>query len=136
MWLTALYCLFRKRTQVILTSISDVPLILFQDGVGEMKKVIAGVSAFSLSLLVAGAASAGSFEESMTRCLSKNANTRDAATVTLDCTAEGGKLSACKVLSDSAPGKGFDKAALCVADVLPIGSRTGQVKVPVRFPGS
>lgn len=101
-----------------------------------MKKVIAGVSAFSLSLLVAGAASAGSFEESMTRCLSKNANTRDAATVTLDCTAEGGKLSACKVLSDSAPGKGFDKAALCVADVLPIGSRTGQVKVPVRFPGS
>ena len=101
-----------------------------------MKKVIAGVSAFSLSLLVAGAASAGSFEESMTRCLSKNANARDPATVMLDCTAEGGKLSACKVLSDSAPGKGFDKAALCVADVLPIGSRTGQVKVPVRFPGS
>jgi len=101
-----------------------------------MKKVIAGVSAISLSLLVAGAASAASFEESMGRCLSKNANTRDPATVMLDCTADGGKLSACKVVSDSAPGKGFDKAALCVADVLPIGSRTGQVKVPVRFPGS
>jgi hypothetical protein len=101
-----------------------------------MKKVIAGVSAISLSLLVAGAASAASFEESMGRCLSKNANTRDQATVMLDCTADGGKLSACKVVSDSAPGKGFDKAALCVADVLPIGSRTGQVKVPVRFPGS
>ena len=101
-----------------------------------MKKVIAGVSAISLSLLVAGAASAASFEESMSRCLSKNANARDAATVMLDCTADGGKLSACKVLSDSAPGKGFDKAALCVADVLPIGSRTGQVKVPVKFPGS
>lgn len=101
-----------------------------------MKKVIAGVSAISLGLLVAGAASAASFEESMGRCLAKNANTRDQATVMLDCTADGGKLSACKVVSDSAPGKGFDKAALCVADVLPIGSRTGQVKVPVRFPGS
>lgn len=101
-----------------------------------MKKVIAGVSAVTFSLLLTGAASAASFEDSMSRCLSKNANTRDQATVMLDCTADGGKLSACKVLSDSAPGKGFDKAALCVADVLPIGSRTGQVKVPVRFPGS
>lgn len=101
-----------------------------------MKKVIAGVSGISLSLVLAGAASAASFEESMSRCLSKNANTRDQAMVTLDCTAEGGKLSACKVLSDSSPGKGFDKAALCVAEVLPIGGRTGQVKVPVRFPGS
>lgn len=101
-----------------------------------MKKVIAGVSAVTFSLLLTGAASAASFEESMSRCLSKNANAKDQATVMLDCTANGGKLSACKVLSDSAPGKGFDKAALCVADVLPIGSRTGQVKVPVRFPGS
>jgi hypothetical protein len=103
---------------------------------GKMKKVIAGVSAVTLSLLLSSAASAASFEESMSRCLSKNANPRDSATVMLDCTAEGGKLSACKVVSDSAPGKGFDKAAICVADALPIGSRTGQVKVPVRFPGS
>lgn len=101
-----------------------------------MKKVIAGISAVTLSLVLTGAASAASFEESMSRCLSKNANARDAATVMLDCTADGGKLSGCKVVSDSAPGKGFDKAAICVADVLPIGSRTGQVKVPVRFPGS
>jgi hypothetical protein len=54
----------------------------------------------------------------------------------LDCNADGGKLSGCKVLSDSAPGKGFDKGALCVADALPIGSKTGEVKVPMRFPGS
>jgi len=101
-----------------------------------MKKVITGVSAISFSLLLVGAASAASFEESMSRCLSKNANTRDSATVMLDCTADGGKLSGCKIVSDSAPGKGFDKAALCVADALPIGSRTGQVKVPVKFPGS
>jgi hypothetical protein len=100
-----------------------------------MKKVIAVLSGVSLSLVLAGATSASSFEDSMSRCLSKNANTRDAANVTLDCTAEGGKLSNCKVVTESAPGKGFDKAALCVADALPIGAKTGQVKVPVRFPG-
>ena len=100
-----------------------------------MKNVIGLIGGISLSLVLAGAASAASFEESMSRCLSKNANSRDAATVMLDCNADGGKLSACKVLSDSAPGKGFDKAALCVAEVLPIGSKTGQVKVPLRFPG-
>jgi hypothetical protein len=100
-----------------------------------MKNVIAAVGGISLSLVLASATSAASFEESMSRCLSKNANTRDAATVMLDCTADGGKLASCKVLSDSSPGKGFDKAALCVADVLPIGAKTGQVKVPLRFPG-
>ena len=100
-----------------------------------MKNVIAAVGGISLSLILASATSAASFEESMARCLSKNANTRDAATVMLDCTADGGKLGNCKVLSESAPGKGFDKAALCVADVLPIGAKTGQVKVPLRFPG-
>jgi hypothetical protein len=100
-----------------------------------MKNVIAVIGGVGLSLALASATSAASFEESMSRCLSKNANVRDAATVMLDCTADGGKLSACKVISETAPGKGFDKAALCIADVLPIGSRTGQVKVPLRFPG-
>jgi hypothetical protein len=40
------------------------------------------------------------------------------------------------VLDNSAGGKGFDKAALCVADYLPVGGKTGTIKVPVRFPGS
>lgn len=53
----------------------------------------------------------------------------------LECTADGGKLTGCKVLENSVPGKGFDKAALCVADALPMGSKTGTVKVPMRFPG-
>lgn len=100
-----------------------------------MKNVIAMVGGVGLSLVLVSASAAASFEESMSRCLSKNANTRDSATVMLDCTADGGKLSGCKVVSETTPGKGFDKAALCVADVLPIGSRTGQVKVPLRFPG-
>jgi hypothetical protein len=100
-----------------------------------MKNVVAVMGGISLSFVLASAAAAASFEESMTRCLTKNANTRDAATVMLDCNAESGKLSSCKVLSDTAPGKGFDKAAMCVAESLPIGSKTGEVKVPMRFPG-
>lgn len=100
-----------------------------------MKKIITVFGGLSLSLVLAGAASAASFEDSMAKCLTKNANSHDAATVMLQCDANGGKLSACKVLSDSAPGKGFDKAALCVADSLPMGAKTGQVNVPMRFPG-
>jgi hypothetical protein len=100
-----------------------------------MKKIIAVMGGISLSFVLVSATAAASFEESMSRCIEKNANTKDSATVMLDCNADGGKLSACKVLSDSAPGKGFDKAALCVADSLPIGSKTGEIKVPMRFPG-
>jgi hypothetical protein len=100
-----------------------------------MKKLIAVMGGIGFSLVMVGATAAATFEESMDRCLNKNANTRDAATVMLDCNAEGGKLSACKVVSDSLPGKGFDKAALCIADSLPIGAKTGEIKVPMRFPG-
>ncbi|HEX5377336.1 MAG TPA: hypothetical protein VFW47_02115 [Phenylobacterium sp.] len=88
-----------------------------------------------LALAFAGQATAGSFEDSMGKCLTKNANTRDSAMVMLECTADGGKLTGCKVLDNTQPNKGFDKAALCVADALPMGSKTGTVKVPMRFPG-
>jgi hypothetical protein len=37
------------------------------------------------------------------------------------------------VVENSAPGKGFDKAATCVASFLPMGSRSGVVRVPVKF---
>ena len=100
-----------------------------------MKNIIAVGGGVLISLVLASASAAASFEENMARCISKHANTRDAATVMLECSADGGKLSDCKVLQDSAAGKGFDKAALCVADALPMGSKTGQVKVPMRFPG-
>jgi|TARA_R100000935_G_scaffold58118_1_gene93988 hypothetical protein len=101
-----------------------------------VKNIIAVGGGVLISLVLASASAAASFEESMARCISKHANTRDAATVMLECSADGGKLSGCVVLQDSAAGKGFDKAALCVADALPMGSKTGQVKVPMRFPGS
>ena len=95
-----------------------------------MKNIFKILGGCALALAVAGSASAGSFEDSMGRCLMKNANTRDAAMVMLECTADAGK-----VLEDSKPNKGFDKAALCVAEALPMGSKTGTVKVPMRFPG-
>jgi len=71
----------------------------------------------------------------MGRCLQQFANTRDAAQVMLECNAADGKLSDCKVVDNSAGGKGFDKAAMCIAEKLPMGAKTGTVKVPFRFPG-
>jgi hypothetical protein len=100
-----------------------------------MQKAIALFSGVALSFVLVGASSAASFQESMTKCLTKNANTRDAATVMLQCTANGGKLEGCNVVSDSAPGKGFDKAALCVAQAMPMGDKSGELKIPMRFPG-
>ncbi len=100
-----------------------------------MKKLIPVIGGCVISLVLASAATAGSFQESMSQCLTKNANTKDAATVVLQCTAGGGKLTACSVVSESLPGKGFDKAALCVAQAMPMGDKTGDVKVPMRFPG-
>lgn len=101
-----------------------------------MKYPIAFAAGIAGSLFIAQAASAaGGFEDQMGRCLQQFANTREAAQVMLECTADAGKLSGCKVLEDSKPNKGFDKAALCVAEALPMGSKTGTVKVPMRFPG-
>jgi len=101
-----------------------------------MKYPIAIVAGMACSLFVAQTASAaGGFEDQMSRCLQQYANTRDAAQVMLECTADAGKLSECKVVDNSAAGKGFDKAAMCIADKLPMGAKTGTVKVPFRFPG-
>lgn len=100
-----------------------------------MKNIIKLGAGVALCLAFAGASSAADFQESMAKCLTKHANTREAAVVMLECSAAAGKLSGCKVLEDSKAGKGFDKAALCVADALPMGSKTGTVKVPMRFPG-
>lgn len=100
-----------------------------------MQKAVSLFGGVALSFVLASGVGAASFQESMAKCLTKNANTRDAATVMLQCSANGGKLSSCSVVSDSAPGKGFDKAALCVADAMPIGDKSGDIKIPMRFPG-
>lgn len=85
---------------------------------------------------IAGPASAANLQAQMESCLSKHANTRQAASITLECTADAGKLTACKVVQSQAPSPGFEKAAMCVAEVLPMGGKTGTVRVPVRFPGA
>jgi hypothetical protein len=101
-----------------------------------MSRRIAIVIGLLASLGAASSSFAGGgYQESVDRCLSKHANTRDTANVLLECSAEGGKLANCKVLENSAAGKGFDKAAMCIADTLPMGAKTGAVKVPFRFAG-
>jgi len=89
-----------------------------------------------VGLSMSTSAFAGSgFQDHVDQCLERHANVHDAASVTLQCTAQGGKLSDCKVLENSAPGRGFDKAALCVAETLPMGAKVGEIKIPVRFTG-
>ncbi len=79
---------------------------------------------------------AADFGEMMSSCLEKHANTREKANVTLECDAAGGKLVNCKVVENSAAGsKGFDKAAICIADAMPVPGKTGSIRVPFRFPG-
>lgn len=76
-------------------------------------------------------AQAGSLAEQFASCAQKFSVTK-AASVMLECTAADGKLSDCKVV-DAGATPGADKAAICVADALPVGSRTGSIKVPIKF---
>lgn len=96
----------------------------------QLKTILAGVVCVTA---LNTQAVAGSLAEQFANCASKFASTTKPAMVMLECTAADGKLGACKVLDAPNPAEGFDKAAMCVADVLPIGSRTGTVKVPIKF---
>ena len=89
------------------------------------------------SLAIAtGALADGSFQEHYSDCVDRFASTSASASVMLECNAGGGKLGGCKVVDNSAPGKGFDKAAVCVAGFLPVGAKTGTIRVPVKFTGA
>ena len=102
-----------------------------------MKKSIALAGGILGSLIIAGSSLAdGGFAEHMSACVDKFASGSDSASVVLECSAAGGKLADCKVVENSAAGKGFDKAALCVAAFLPIGSKTGTIRVPLKFQGA
>ncbi len=98
-----------------------------------MKKSIAFAAGTVGSVFLAGSALAEGFQQHVTACVEKFADPNVTASVMLECTAGGGKLSACKVVDNSAGGKGFDKAAICLADFLPMGSKTGTVRVPLKF---
>ncbi len=97
------------------------------------KRFTAYTAGLTSMLLLAAPSLAGSLADQFASCASKFASSTKAASVMLECTAADGKLSDCKVTEATPPGGGFDKAALCVAEVLPIGSRTGSVKVPIKF---
>jgi hypothetical protein len=84
-------------------------------------------------MLMAAPSLAGSLADQFASCASKFASSSKAASVMLECTAADGKLTDCKVTETTPAGGGFDKAALCVAEALPVGSRTGSVKVPIKF---
>lgn len=86
------------------------------------------------AVIVAFAASpalAGSLAEQFASCAQKFSVTK-AASVMLECNAADGKLSDCKVVTADGA-SGADKAALCVAEALPVGSKTGSIKVPIKF---
>jgi len=85
------------------------------------------------AVLIATPAVAGSLAEQFASCAAKFPNLSKSASVMLECTAAEGKLNDCKVVEAPTPTAGFDKAALCVAEALPIGSRTGAIKVPIKF---
>ncbi len=73
---------------------------------------------------------AGSLADQFASCANKYA-VSTAASVMLQCTAADGKLTNCKVLESA--NASADKAALCVADAIPVGSKTGDIKVPIKF---
>ena len=101
------------------------------------KKTVAVVGGLLGSFVLAGSSMAdGGFQSHMAECVDKYASASESASVMLECNAGGGKLSDCKVVENSNPSKGFDKAALCVVAYLPIGGKTGQVRVPFKFESS
>ena len=99
-----------------------------------MKNKVMMVVAMVGGLVAANACVAADFQQQMSDCLEKHANTHDKANVLLECDAEGGKLTNCKVVENSG-GKGFVDAAICIASAMPMAGKTGTIRVPFRFPG-
>jgi hypothetical protein len=101
--------------------------------VGAMKISKFGLTAVVFAAAMAAPGFAGDLSQVFQSCVSKFARSTQAATVTLECTAANGKVSDCKVTNGPAPLNGFDKAALCVAEALPVGNKTGTISFPIRF---
>lgn len=102
----------------------------------ELKKLVAFSVGVAGMLATTGSALAGDLSVQFAKCVSTYADPHRTVSVMLECTAAGGKLSDCKMTEGPSPAVGFDKAAMCVADILPIGDKTGTVKVPIRFQAS
>lgn len=98
-----------------------------------MRKMLILAAALAGATLSAGGVQAAGLAEAYSTCVSKFASSKQTANVMLSCTAADGKLTECKVLEAPNPANGFDKAALCVAEAIPVGSKTGTIKVPILF---
>ncbi len=97
----------------------------------SIRRVIAfSIAAFAFSVLPSHA----DFAKDFTACVDKFAiNPKATADVRLTCNAVAGKLEDCKIKEAPSPANGFDKAAMCVAQILPVGSKTGEIDVPLKF---
>jgi len=98
-----------------------------------MRKYTVFVAGLAGMISLTGSLQAAGLADTYSSCVERFANHKQTVTIMLLCTAAGGKLTDCKVVEAPAPANGFDKAALCVADVLPIGAKTGPIKVPILF---
>jgi hypothetical protein len=96
-----------------------------------MNTVKIGVLLAGLAIAVTAPSAAASLADQFNSCAQKFSVTK-AATVMLECNAADGKLSDCKVVSADGA-SGADKAAMCVAEAIPVGSKTGSIKVPIKF---
>lgn len=96
------------------------------------KYIVAAGCLFCLAAL-SGEVQADGLKDTFSQCVEKYANHNQSVSVMLECQATGGKLSDCKMVEGPTPVNGFDKAAMCVANALPVGTRTGTIKVPIRF---
>lgn len=92
-----------------------------------------GAAVVGLSAALIVPAGAGDLTEVFHSCVTKYARSTQAATVKLECVAADGKVSDCKVVEAPTPSNGFDRAALCVAESLPVGSKTGPISFPIKF---
>ncbi|GAA0539914.1 hypothetical protein FHS83_003772 [Rhizomicrobium palustre] len=83
------------------------------------------------AVMIAAPCAAGSLAEQFSSCAAKF-SVKSTASVMLECNAADGKLNDCKVVTADGAANA-DKAALCVAEALPVGSKTGSIKVPIKF---
>lgn len=88
-------------------------------------------------LLTAGVAQASndatSLQSRLKACTDRYAVGGIDAVVTLTCQARDGKLEDCKPTSATPANRGFENAAVCVAAFLPMGTRVGEIHIPIRF---
>ncbi len=98
-----------------------------------MKKSIAIIGGIIGGFFLVSTPLAEDYHQHVTACVDKYADRTVSASVMLECTAGGGKLSDCKVVENTVIGKGFDRAAMCVSGFLPMGAKTGTIKVPLKF---